>query len=104
MMKVIQADASSTRGQRNVLDGKLEMLKGFDFNLYAPYSVTIDRVTGQLTVTLPPFVPSGMLASPAGATHFKIVSAGAAIDFENGSSISDAQLTVFNRRIQTTWI
>ncbi len=29
-----------------------------------------------------PFVPSTMIAAPSGTTHFKIISAGAAIDFE----------------------
>ncbi len=92
MVEVVKADATSTRGQRNVLDGELEMLEGFEFNidsklgssLYAPYTATIDRVSGQAAVNIPAFIPLNMVAAPKGATHFKIISAAAEIDFENG--------------------
>ena len=91
MMKVIQADAVNERGLRNVIDGEAELLEGFDFNvngklgttLYAPFTGTINRVTGELVVTIPAFVPANMVAAPGGSTHFKIISAGAAINFEN---------------------
>jgi hypothetical protein len=93
MVEVVKADATSTRGQRNVLDGELEMLEGFEFNIdglfkttfYAPYVPTIDRVTGALQVAIPPFIPANMVASPDGATHFKLISGGASIDFEGGT-------------------
>ena len=90
MVKVIQADVTNDRGLRNVLDGETELLTGFEFNirgklgtsLFAPYTTNIDRVTGELTVDILPFVPINMLAAPTGTTHFKIISAGAEIDFE----------------------
>jgi hypothetical protein len=90
MMKVVKSDATSTRGQRNVLDGETEMLQGFDFNikaplgstLFAPYVATIDRTAGTSGITLSPFVPADAIATPDGATHFSIVSAGVEIDFE----------------------
>ena len=98
MVKVIQADVTNTRGQRNVIDGEAELLEGFEFNIngklgttiYAPYSATIDRVTGALSVSIPAFVPLNMIAAPGGATHFKIVSAGAEIDFENETFVMDS--------------
>ncbi|POY36456.1 hypothetical protein C3K47_11990 [Solitalea longa] len=91
MMKVVKADAVSERGLRNVLDGELVLLQGFEFNingklrttLFAPYTPTIDRVTGEANVNIPSFVPINMIATPGGATHFKLVSAGVEIDFEN---------------------
>lgn len=91
MVEVIQEDATNPRGQRNVIDGEAELLEGFEFNisgklgttLYAPYTSTIDRVAGTLAVSIPAFVPLNMIAAPGGSTHFKIVSAGAEIDFEN---------------------
>ena len=91
MMRVIQADAINERGLRNVIDGEAELLEGFEFNingklgttLYAPFTGTIDRVTGALNVAIPAFVPANMVAAPSGSTHFKIISAGAAINFEN---------------------
>lgn len=97
MVKVIQEDVTNTRGQRNVIDGEAELLEGFEFNingklgttLYAPYTATINRVTGDLAVNIPAFVPLNMIAAPGGATHFKIVSAGAEVDFENETFVVD---------------
>lgn len=90
-LKVIQADATNTRGMRNVIDGEAELLEGFEFNnsgklgstLYAPFTTSIDRPSGALTVDVPSYVPLNMIAAPGGATHYKIVSAGVEIDFEN---------------------
>lgn len=92
MLAVVKADATNTRGQRNVLDGELEMLQGFDFNInsklsasiFFPYEATINRVTGALQIALPAFSPSGSIAVPVGATHLRLISAGASIDFEGG--------------------
>ena len=101
MVEVIQEDITNTRGQRNVIDGEAELLEGFEFNkngklgttLYAPYTGTIDRVAGTLTANIPAFVPINMIAAPGGTTHFKIVSAGAEIDFENETFVMDNQAT-----------
>lgn len=101
MMKVIKADATNPRGQRNIIDGEAELLTGFEFNeagklgatLYAPYTTTVDRVAGELKIDIASFIPVNMIAAPSGATHFKIVSAGAEIDFENETFVSDSQST-----------
>ena len=101
MVKVIQEDATNPRGMRNVIDGEAELLEGFDFNinaklgstLYAPFTGTIDRVAGTLTANLPAFVPINMIAAPGGTTHFKIVSAGTEIDFENEKFVVDVKET-----------
>jgi hypothetical protein len=77
MMKVIQADAVNPRGMRNVIDGEAELIEGFEFNvnsklgttLYAPYTSSINRVSGELSVNIPAFIPANMVAAPAGATH-----------------------------------
>ena len=90
MVKVIQADLINERGLRNVIDGEAELLLGFEFNirgklgtsLYAPFVGAIDRVTGEITVDLAPFIPVNMIAAPSGTSHFKIISGGAEIDFE----------------------
>jgi hypothetical protein len=90
MILVIQADLVNERGLRNVIDGEAELLAGFEFNirgklgtsLFAPFVGTIDRVSGDVSVDLPSFVPANMIAAPGGTTHFKIISAGAAINFE----------------------
>jgi len=91
MVKVIQADVTSVRGLRNVIDGEAELLAGFEFNirgklgtsLFAPFVAGIDRVSGDITVDLDSFVPINMIAAPSGTTHYKIISSGAEIDFEN---------------------
>jgi len=101
MLKVVQADAVNPRGERNVIDGEAELLQGFEFNingklgttLYAPFTAAIDRVSGALTVDIPTFVPIQMLAAPGGSTHYKIISAGVEIDFENETYVVDAQDT-----------
>ena len=90
MVKVIQADLVNERGLRNVIDGEAVLLLGFEFNirgklgtsLYAPYVGAIDRATGNITVDLASFIPVNMISAPSGTTHYKIVSAGAEIDFE----------------------
>jgi hypothetical protein len=90
MVKVIQADTVSDRGLRNVIDGEAELLFGFDFNirgklgttLFAPYVATIVRVTGELKVEIPSFVPANMIAAPGGTTHYKLISGGTEVDFE----------------------
>lgn len=95
MVKVIQADVTNERGLRNVIDGEAELLAGFEFNiggklggtLFAPYVGTIDRVSGDISVAIDSFVPSNMIAAPSGTTHFKIISAGAEIDFEAESFV-----------------
>ncbi|WP_428224864.1 hypothetical protein [Flavobacterium sp.] len=101
MMKVIQADAVSVRGQRNVIDGEVELLMGFEFNirgklgtsLFAPFTSTIDRVAGTLAIDLAPFVPINMIAAPTGTTHFKIVSGGVEIDFEQETFVLSQSAT-----------
>jgi hypothetical protein len=96
MTRVIKADATSIRGERNVIDGEAELLQGFEFNirgkigtsLYAPIVPTIDRVTGQIKVVIPSFIPSNMIAAPTGTTHFKVISAGSEVDFANETYVS----------------
>lgn len=90
MVKVVQADLTSMRGMRNVIDGEAELLQGFEFNIrgklggafFAPFTAGVDRAAGEIMVTLEPFVPANMIVAPVGTTHFKITSGGASIDFE----------------------
>lgn len=98
MVEVLQADTTSVRGQRNVIDGEAELLEGFEFNigaklsntLFAPNTPSIDRVTGDLNISVPSFVPADMVAAPGGTTHFKLVSSGVEVDFENETFITDS--------------
>ena len=93
MMRVIKADSTSVRGMRNVIDGEAELLTGFEFNVrsslsstfFAPLEPSIDRATGELKLEIPSFTPLSMIAAPVGTTHYKIISAGALVDFVAGS-------------------
>jgi hypothetical protein len=101
MMKVIQADATSERGQRNVIDGEAELLLGFEFNdsagltssLHAPFTSAVDRAAGTTVVNVAAFVPKEMVVSPQGATHFKLVSQAAEVDFEAETFVVSNQST-----------
>ena len=73
------------------------MLEGFELNRDAilsqrfsvPISSTIDRATGAISLDIPSFVPMDSVNAPGGATHFKIVSAGALLDFDAQTYLSD---------------
>jgi hypothetical protein len=91
MMQVIKSDKVNGRGFRNVIDGNSGFLEAFEFNQASPLvtslaetpTVTIDPATGLFKVAFPGFVPSQMISAPQGTTHFRIVSASAAINFAN---------------------
>lgn len=101
LFKVIQADQTNARGQRKVGDGELGFLLGFEFNrrssfmgsFFTPITSTIDRVAGELIVEIGSFVPVEMVMYPSGATHYKIVSAGSALDFDDNSFVSSLSET-----------
>ncbi len=103
MMKVIKQDTVNARGERNVIDGGLTAVQGFEFNkhamlgatMFAPFTASIDRVTGDLEVTVPVFVPEQMIHAPSGTTHIRLISGGAEIDFENQASISESQNSAY---------
>ncbi len=96
LMIVLQADAVSARGKRTVTNGTLGLLKDFEFNVrsplsslfFAPYNVTMNRVTGNVGLNVPSFVPTDVIVAPSGTTHFKIMSCGAMVDFEDRSFVS----------------
>lgn len=98
MIKVIQMDAVNPRGQRNIIDGEAELLKGFDFNingklgttLFVPYTITMDRASGNAKAELEAFVPQTAVAAPGGTTHFNIISAAMEVDFENETFITQS--------------
>lgn len=101
MHDVLREDTTNPRGLRTVADGKIELLDGFEFNkngeltttLYAPFTATIDRVTGTLSVNIPAFIPANMIAAPGGATHYRINAAGTEVDFVENKFTVDIQST-----------
>lgn len=99
MLRVLQADTVNDRGKRIVIPANLPSLEGFQFNsvvelddiLTVPFTAAIDRVTGQCTVSLESFVPFTKIPAPDGTTHFKIIAAAAAIDFDKDINPSNQQ-------------
>jgi len=89
MMRVIKTDTSNPRGERNLMNGDLSILNGFDFNIkgklgttfFASFDVNMDRASGEMSIDIAPFVPIEMISIPEGASHYKIMSGAAAIDF-----------------------
>ena len=101
LLKVIQSDTINSRGKRRITDGNLFLLEGFEFNLqgklatslFAPFTVSINRVAGTLEITLDAFVPVNMVSAPTGSTHFKLVSGGAAVDFNQQQYVAGTSST-----------
>src|SRR5258708_36725152 len=99
MMEVAKGDPINARGLRNVTDGDLGLLESFEFNekkmlkviLGVDYSANIDRASGSMKIEIPSFIPREKLVPAPGATHFKILSAGAEIDFDKGWFLVDVQ-------------
>ena len=87
--EVIHADTTSVRGKRNVVDGNIDLLRGFEFNkdgtlrhtLLVKYSAVIDRAAGTVAINLPNLIPARMVKAPEGATNFRLVASVAAVDF-----------------------
>jgi hypothetical protein len=93
MMQVVKADSTSSRGQRNVLDGELQLLEGFEFNangklgqtFFVLFTTSIDRAAGTLRIALPSFAPLQMISAPAEATHYQLVAGGGGVGFEDNT-------------------
>ena len=109
IIQVIMAGNRNPQNRNKLTGGNVGLLEGFDFNFYArmvntfraPYNGRIDRVNGRLFINLPSFVPEESISAPDWTTHFKIVSGGVAIDFENGlfeTDIKESDLFSWGRR------
>jgi hypothetical protein len=90
MYKVVRSDTTSISGERNVSNGRLELLQGFEFNsnqklgmaLHAPYQCEINRETGIVNIYIPPFIPADMITAPNKTTYFTITAGAAAVEFQ----------------------
>ncbi len=99
MMRVVKADTVNIRGGRTVVDGDLSLLKGFEFNingilslvLSVQYTHSYDRALGELTVSLPAFIPLDALSTQAGTTHFRINTAAVEINWADETFITDVK-------------
>ncbi len=102
MLRIIKSDPVSDRGQRSLLLGELDTLSGFEFNseselaqgFRTPYQISFNRQTGQSTISIPAFSVREALSVPEGATHCRIVSGIASVDFERSTHYSDFKNSV----------
>lgn len=89
-LRVISTDNVGNRGERTVNKGDIVGMQGFNFNeragfrdlFYRHYKVNFDRVTGQVTVNIPDYVPKTMVEAPLGSTHYRLILAAAAVDID----------------------
>lgn len=96
-----KADSVSFRGERNIITGDASLLEKFDFNDKSPlgavlktqFLADVDRATGEATVTVEAFIPAKNIGAPDGATHFKLLSSAAALNFESGSYLKEGATT-----------
>ena len=89
--RVILSDQTSERGKRNIKSGDIKLLLGFNFNIKSRlrgvfnvgYTTQINPEGGELTINIPSFKPTSAIKPPEGTTHFKIVTAGLAVNFND---------------------
>lgn len=84
MKKINLEDMSEARGYRAILiSTQSQYLKGLNFNkninfdgiFYAPFSLTNTAERDSATIEVPAFNPLNFINAPAGATHFRLISA-----------------------------
>lgn len=108
LVEITKTDSVHVRGERVVSAGDLNLLENFQWNdlapfgsvFYAPYTTTIDRVTGELTWDIPAFVPINFTALPTGLApgetpYFKLKACGCEVDFDNLTILTDVQSSGF---------
>jgi hypothetical protein len=103
MYKVLSTDSINPIGHRRVENGNLQLLNRFEFNAFAALHTrlfvtdrcTINRAEGQCTWTIDSFQPTENIKAPAGASHFKLVSAGVEADFAKSVATANIAETAY---------
>jgi hypothetical protein len=101
MSRIIKSDRVSDRGRRTLLQGEIELLSGLQFNRHvsmeqafkAPFTTSIDRRAGTLTVDIPAFASGACISKPVGATHFRLFASAGELDFETEHCVSTSSST-----------
>jgi len=94
VLKVVKSGTKNSSGQRNILYGDMNLLRGFEFNahcalsqvLETPFQLAMDADTSILSLDLQALLPTEKMPAPAGATHFRLVMGLALIDFTSGTT------------------
>ena len=93
LLKAARKDLVNIFGERNPADGDLYLLNGFEFNanitlqnvLKAKFTKKINRITGEMEINIPAFIPNDVLSGPQDATHFRFISAATEFDPVNNN-------------------
>jgi hypothetical protein len=110
MHQVALSDTESEYGSRHANKGNLQLLEGFDLNhelsLERALPVRLEHCLNMTTGTIQLRVPSCIVRRkkvlPAGATHFKIVSCAAALDFDKHrytNTIAESELLPLSKQV-----
>jgi hypothetical protein len=91
LLAIIKTDPVNPRGNRNIDEGNINLLEGFDFNIngkldttfFGLFTPTFDRVSGDATIALDAFSATVRIAAPSGTTHYKLAMGVTELDFEN---------------------
>lgn len=91
LFKEINLRGTGTRGERPItVSANRSILENLDFNkgtafgsvFNAPFTFSNNNARNQGTITVPNFLPSSFINAPAGATHFRLLTAiGALSDY-----------------------
>lgn len=90
MMQVLKSDPVNVRGERQVAEGDWGLLKGLEMNGMTPLSSTLKMAytlndgPAEWGIDVPAFIPKDDVLIPEGATHMRIILAGASVDFATG--------------------
>jgi len=103
---VITSDVTNRPGRRQIMDGDVALMTGFEFNkqasLRAIFNVafvcSLNRKTGKMDIDIPAFLPLERVKRPEASTHFKLTAVAAEIDFKTEkvkTAMSEGALLAF---------
>ena len=113
LLQAVRSDKTNGRGKKAMLPAALSILKGFEINANNPitkrkgisYKIKKNVRKGIIQLTIPPFISKTALTPPDDATHFKIMTISASINFTKTQLTNDLQnsdLLAISRRKTTT--
>jgi hypothetical protein len=109
LLQAVRSDKTHSRGKRTMQPGALSILKGFEINHNNPFTkrkgisckTKRNARKGITQLTIPSFIPKTALTPPEEATHFKIVSISATLDFNKNTwsnTAEESSLVAISRR------
>ncbi|MBS9523597.1 hypothetical protein KI659_06155 [Litoribacter alkaliphilus] len=91
LLRVVQSDPSSIRGERKVMLGEWGLIRGIELNAGNEFGksmredFTFNDDGDNVTLTIPEFRQEEVLKFPTGTTHYRLYLLGASINFEDAT-------------------